>query len=113
MVVAAFSMKDKANRVRFFEETFLVANISPKVVFGMPFLTLSSANVDFLGWELRWRIYITEKVLLTIRRIKQVGKKEFAAVALDPNHGTYVVHIVCLSSAPLVASFNIHPFRKP
>ena len=49
MVVAAFSVEDKANRVRFFEETFLVANVSLKVVFGMPFLTLSDADVDFLG----------------------------------------------------------------
>ena len=53
MVVAAFSVEDKANRVRFFEETFLVANVSPEVVFGMPFLTLSGADVDFLGREIR------------------------------------------------------------
>ena len=32
MVVAAFLVVDKANRVRFFEETFLVANVSPEVV---------------------------------------------------------------------------------
>ena len=53
MVVAAFSIEDKANRIKFFEETFLVANVSPKIVLGMPFLTLSSADVDFLGYELR------------------------------------------------------------
>ena len=53
MVVAAFSVENKANRVRFFEETFLVANVSPEVVLGMPFLTLSGADVDFLGRELR------------------------------------------------------------
>ena len=53
MVVAAFSVEDKANRVRFFEETFLVANVSPEVVLGMPFLTLSGADVDFSGRELR------------------------------------------------------------
>ena len=52
MVVTAFSVADKANRVRFFEETFLVANISLEVVFGIPFLTLNGANVDFLGREL-------------------------------------------------------------
>ena len=52
MMVAAFSVTDQANRVSFFEETFLVANISPDVVFGMPFLTLSGANVDFLKREL-------------------------------------------------------------
>ena len=49
MVVVAFSVVDKANRVRFFEETFLVANVSPEVVLGMPFLTLSGADVDFSG----------------------------------------------------------------
>ena len=42
-------MVDKANQVRFFEETFLVANVSPEVVFGMPFLNLSGVNVDFSG----------------------------------------------------------------
>ena len=49
MVVAAFSVIDKINQVRFFEETFLVANVSPKVVLRMPFLTLSGADVDFSG----------------------------------------------------------------
>ena len=53
IVVAAFSVKDKANRVRFFEKTFLVANVSPEVVFGMLFLTLSGTDVDFSGRELR------------------------------------------------------------
>ena len=49
MMVVAFSVTDKVNQVRFFEETFLVANVSPKVVFKMPFLTLSGTDVDFLG----------------------------------------------------------------
>ena len=53
MVVTAFLVTDKANRVRFFEETFLVANVSLEIVLGMPFLTLSSADVDFSVWELR------------------------------------------------------------
>ena len=52
MIVAAFSVVDKANEVKFFEETFLVANVSLKIVLGMPFLILSSANIDFSGREL-------------------------------------------------------------
>ena len=47
MVVAAFSVKNKANQLRFFEETFLVANVSLDLVFGMLFLTLSGVDVDF------------------------------------------------------------------
>ena len=46
-------MEDKANQERFFEVIFLVANVSPEVVFGMLFFTLSGANVDFLGRELQ------------------------------------------------------------
>ena len=51
MVVAAFSMIDQANKVRF-KETFLVANISSDVVLGMPFLILSDTDVHFPKREL-------------------------------------------------------------
>ena len=47
IVVASFLVKNKANQVRFFENTFLVANVSPEIVLGMSSLTLSSVNVDF------------------------------------------------------------------
>ena len=97
MVVAAFLVTDKANRVRFFEETFLVANVSPEVVLGMPFLTLSGADIDFLDRKLRWRTYTTEEVLPTTRCVELVGKKEFAAATLDPEHETFVVHVASLS----------------
>ena len=52
MVVAVFLVINKANRVRFFEKTFLVADINLKVVFEIPFLILNSTDVDFLGQEL-------------------------------------------------------------
>ena len=53
IVVAVFLMTDKANEVRFFKKTFLVANVSPKIVLRILFLTLNIANVDFLDWKLR------------------------------------------------------------
>ena len=99
---------DKANRVKFFEETFLVANVRPEVVFRMLFLTLSSANIDFSGWKLRWRTYTTKEAFPTTRHVELVGKKEFATAALDPEYKTYVVHVASLSSTPL----NVHPFRR-
>ena len=107
IVVAAFSMTDKANQVRFFKETFLVANISPKIVFGMPFLILSGADIDFLDWDLCWRAYTTEEALPTTRRIKLVGKKEFAAAVLNPKHETFVIHVAFLNLVP-----GIHPDRE-
>ena len=52
IVVVAFSIADKTNQIKFFKKTFLLANVSPEIVLGMPFLTLSGANVNFLDQEL-------------------------------------------------------------
>ena len=110
MVVAAFSVTDQTDRVSFFEETFLVANVSPDVVFGMPFLTLSGADVDFPKRELRWRSYTIEEALPTTKRVELVGKKEFAAAALDPGHEIFVVHVASLESPSQEG--DVHPSRK-
>ena len=104
MVVTAFLVTDKANRVKFFEETFLVANISPEEVFKMLFLTLSDADVDFSGRELRWKTYTTKEALPTTGHVKLVGKKEFAATALDPESETFIVHVASFSSDVLPSS---------
>ena len=70
IIVLAFLVTDKMDRVRFFDKTFLVANVSPEVVFRIFFFTLSDADIDFLDWKLRWRTYTTEKILLTTKLIK-------------------------------------------
>ena len=117
MVVIAFSVTDKANQVRFFEETFLVANVSPEVVVRMPFLTLSGADIDFCGRELWWKTYTAEEALPTTNRVELVGKKEFAAAALDPESETFVVHVTLLSSNASPSSspleLNVHLSRRP
>ena len=40
-------MLDKDSRERFFEKSFLLADIKPEIVFRIPFLTMSNADVDF------------------------------------------------------------------
>ena len=52
MIIAAFSVTNQADKVKFFKKTFLVANVSSEVVLGMPFLTLSNADIDFPKREL-------------------------------------------------------------
>ena len=61
IVVAAFSITDKANWVKFFEKIFLVANVSLEVVFGMFFLTLSNIDIDFLDWNFGGELTISKK----------------------------------------------------
>ena len=115
IVIAAFLVKNKINWVRFFEVTFLMANVSPKVVFGMPFLTLSSTDIDFLGRELWWKTYITKEALPTTRRVELVGKKEFVTTVLDLEHETYVVYVRSISSnaSPSSSLLDVHPFQRP
>ena len=115
IVVAAFSVTDKAHQVRFFKETFLIANISPEVVLEMPFFTLNGADVNFLGRELRWRTYTTKEALATTKHIELVNKKKFATVMLDPESETFVVYVISLSSdtSPSFSPLDVHPSRRP
>ena len=117
IVIAACLMTDKANRIRCFEKTFLVANISPEVVFKMFFLTLSGADVDFLDWKLRQKTYATKEALPTTKYVKLVDKKKFATVVFDLEYEIYVVHVGSVSFVALPNSSppkpNIHPFCRP
>ncbi len=110
MVVPTFLVSDKDGRERFFEESFLLADVSPDIVLGMPFLTMSNADVDFQAQDLKWKSYTTGKVLPTIRRVELIEKKEFAAAALDPEHETFVVHVAAVS---VNSGDEVHPSRKP
>ncbi len=53
MVVSTFSVSDKDGRERFFEENFLLADVKSDIVLGMPFLTMSNANIDFQARDLQ------------------------------------------------------------
>ena len=107
MILADFQVEDKLGRARFFQETFLLADISTEVVPGMPFLTLSNANVQFVEKKLTWRSYTIAEALPTTKWAKLINKKEFAKVALDENSETFVVHVASLSLVP-----GIHPDRE-
>ena len=94
-----------------------MANISPEVVLGMLFFTLSSANIDFLGRELWWRTYSIKEVLPTTRHIELVGKKKFTATTLNLENEIFIVHVTSVgsdmspNSPPL--ELNVHPFCRP
>ena len=52
IVLASFQVEDKLGRTRYFQETFLLADISVEMVLGMLFLTFSNANIQFAEKEL-------------------------------------------------------------
>ncbi len=53
IVVSTFPVLDKDGRERFFEESFLLADVRSDIVLGIPFLTLSNADVDFQARDLQ------------------------------------------------------------
>ncbi len=52
MVVSTFSVLDKDNRERFFEKSFLLADVKPDIVHRIPFLTMSNGDVNFQSRDL-------------------------------------------------------------
>ena len=109
MVVSTFFVTDKNNREKFFEESFLLANVKSDIVLGMPFLTMSNADVDFQAWDLQWRSYTTRDVFLTIKQVELIGKKEFVATALDPKHEVFVIYVAVLN---VDLGDAVYPLRK-
>ena len=97
MVIASFLLQDKLEKIRFFQETFLVADTQIKVVFEILFLTFGNANIRFAERELVLKTYSATKALLTTWRVEIINKKKFATATLNEDDKTSVVHIAALS----------------
>ena len=97
IVVSTFSMSDKDDKEKFFEKSFLLADIKPNIVLGMLLLTKSNVDIDFQARDLQWKFYTTGNVLLTTKQVKRIEKKKFAATILDPKYKAFIVHIAALN----------------
>ena len=109
MVIARFSIQDKTGKIRFFDESFLLADTSIELVLRMPFLTLSNTNIQFEIESFTWRPYSTAEALPSARQVELIDKHEFAKAALDENSETFVVHIAALAALEPA----LHPSRAP
>lgn len=99
MIVSIFSILDKNDRVRFFEESFLLNNVKPDIALRISFPTLSNANLDFKDQNLHRRFYITTEILFIIRKIEPIEKKEFVTFALDSNYKVFVVYVTTINDS--------------
>ena len=90
IVIAGFSVQNRLEKVRFFEETFLLADTSIEMVLRMPFLTFSDVDIRFVEKKLKWKRYsIVEALPIT-------DKRKFVILALNENAETFVVHITAV-----------------
>ena len=55
-----------------------------KVVFRIPFLTLSKVKVDFVEKVFILKTYIIAKALSNTKRVYIIGPKKFAKAVFDP-----------------------------
>ena len=106
IVIADCSVKDKLEKVRFFQKTFLLANIGLEVVLEMLFLTLSKADIRCAERKLVWRTYTAAKALLTTRKVEIIDKMEFAAALLNADDETFVVHVAALAEPTTIPIYS-------
>ena len=109
MVIVNCSAKDKLGKIRFFQKTFLLANISLEVVLEMLFLTFSKANIRFAERELVWRTYTAAEALLTTKRVEIINKREFAIAVLNADDEIIVVYVAALAEPTIMP---IHSSRQ-
>ena len=76
---------------------------------GMPFLTMSNTDVDFLAGDIQWKSYTNGDILLTIKQVELKGKKEFAAAVFNLEYKIFVVYIAVLR---VNSGDEMHPLRK-
>ena len=69
IVIINFQVENKASRSRFFQKTFLVANIKFEVILEMLFLKISNVNILFNEKILIQKSYTTNKALFIIKQV--------------------------------------------
>lgn len=64
MITTMFLIENKLKQIRLFKKTFLLVDISKKLVIKMSFLSFSNIKVNFVKLNtLTWRYYDTAKIL--------------------------------------------------
>ena len=67
--IADFQMKNKANRPKFFQKAFFIANTKFEIILEMLFLKFSNANVLFGKKTPMWKISTTNKALSITKQV--------------------------------------------
>ena len=90
MGLLVFGVTDQLGQQRFFEETFLIADIPHNIVLGMPFLQLANPDIDWSARTLNWRELSVQSALMTTHRIEIIEPEVFIEEALSEDTPTYV-----------------------
>lgn len=72
-----------------------------EVVLVILFFIFSNADIWFVKKKLKKKRYLTVKALPTIKSVKLIDKKEFAAMTFDKNTEIFVIHVIALLVLPI------------
>ena len=106
IVIVDCLVKNKLKRVQFFQEIFLLANISLEMILEILFFTLSKADIWFAERKLVWRTYTAAEALPMTKRVEIIDKREFAAAALNADNENFVVYIVVLVKSTTILIYS-------
>lgn len=110
MVIAFFLVDNTDKRFQFFKKTFLLADISMDIALGIFFLILNNIKVNFTNRKPKQRLYTIFKAFSTIRWIELGKKKKFAAIIMNLNDKTFIVHIIFFVNFNL--SLQVYPSQR-
>lgn len=107
MVLASLQVEDKLERAWFFYKSFLLLNISVKVILEIFFLIFSNIIIWFNKKEVAWRFYTTAETLTTTKQVKIIDRKAFAKAALNKNFEAFVMHVTSFSLSKPTMSIHL------
>ena len=107
IVIADYLVKNKLERVQFFQKTFFGANIGLEVILKISFLTFSKANIWFAEQKFVEKTYTAAKTLPIIGQVEIIRNEKFIVAVLDANNKIFIVHIVTLEELKIMP---IYPF---
>lgn len=96
MVIAGFEVTDSLDHTRYFEETFLIADIPQPVVLGMPFLKLGNPDVSWTARTMQWRQWDIETALMTTNRVDFIEPEEFIQQVIEDSAQAYICHVIMI-----------------
>ena len=73
MVIADFQIENKGGRLKFFQETFLMANIKFEMILGMAFLKFSNVDVLFGEQTFMLKFYTNIEALPTTKQVQLIN----------------------------------------
>lgn len=99
-----FWLRDNLEKVWFFKEIFLLADIGIEVVLGIVFLSLRNVDVGFAElWKLILMSNNIAEILHIASWVELIHKKKFAKVVVDENSEIFVIYVTALEA------MSIHP----